>query len=125
LPEWAREGRRVFVAALDDDLNMPEGLAALFDMIHAGHKAIDEATVAPATAAAVCDLLDELDRVLGIRAESEAPGADVRRLAQLRQAAREERNWEESDRLRDRLAEMGWDVRDTPQGPKLKKNSRV
>ena len=47
----------------------------------------------------------------------------MRRLAAEREMARQAKNWAESDRIRGRLAEMGWDVRDTPAGPKLKKRA--
>jgi cysteinyl-tRNA synthetase len=40
-------------------------------------------------------------------------------LADRRAAARREKDWAEADRLRDELSEMGWEVRDGPQGPEL------
>jgi cysteinyl-tRNA synthetase len=45
----------------------------------------------------------------------------VLKLAEARAVARAGKNWTESDRIRDRLAALGWEVRDTPQGPKLKR----
>ena len=36
-----------------------------------------------------------------------------------RQAVREAKNWAESDRLRDEIAKLGWNVKDTKDGPKL------
>ena len=42
-------------------------------------------------------------------------------LMEARAAARAEKNWAESDRIRDALAELGWAVKDTPEGPKLRK----
>jgi cysteinyl-tRNA synthetase len=38
-----------------------------------------------------------------------------------RQAAREQEDWATADRLRDRIADLGWQVQDTPEGPALKK----
>jgi len=53
---------------------------------------------------------------------AEAPPA-VTALADQREAARRTRDWAEADRLRDELREMGWEVRDGPQGPELVKAS--
>lgn len=47
-----------------------------------------------------------------------APDA-VRALVEERQAARSRRDWAAADRLRQRLAELGWQVQDTPEGPRL------
>ena len=51
----------------------------------------------------------------------DAPPADVFSLAEQRIAARTNKNWAESDRLRDELARMGWEVRDGKDGQKVKK----
>ncbi len=57
----------------------------------------------------------------GRRGQAEAPGppADVLALAEQREAARARRDWSRSDALRDEIAALGWEVRDTPDGPKL------
>jgi len=122
LPAWAEEGRSRFVAALDEDLGMPEALGALFDMIHAGNRAINDGQVNTAAAAAVLALLQNFDRVLDVmKKDDEKPGADVVRLADERNAARKAKDWKSSDRLRDEILALGWIVKDTPQGQKLKK----
>ena len=54
-------------------------------------------------------------------AENDGPPEEVRELAAWRQNARDEKDWAESDRLRDEIAELGWQVQDTPEGPKLVK----
>jgi cysteinyl-tRNA synthetase len=122
LPSWAQQALDAFTVALDDDLNVSAGLAALFDMITAGNRAMNEKTLDAASAAAVLGLLDRFDSVLGF-IKPEAQAADVEALALLdqRQAARKAKNWPESDRLRDELKKRGWVIQDTPQGPKLKK----
>ena len=52
--------------------------------------------------------------------EEEAPGT-VLALAERRQAARTERNWAEADALRDEISALGWQVDDTPEGPRLER----
>lgn len=51
------------------------------------------------------------------RAATPEPTAEVLDLVEQRTAARASRDWAEADRLRDRLAERGWQVQDTPEGP--------
>jgi cyanophycinase-like exopeptidase len=53
--------------------------------------------------------------------EEEAAPEEVHALVEQRQKARDEKNWAESDRLRDEIAELGWIVQDTPEGPMLVK----
>jgi hypothetical protein len=53
--------------------------------------------------------------------EEEAPSEEVQALADRRQAARADKNWAESDRLRDEIASYGWQIQDTPEGAKLVK----
>lgn len=123
LPEWAGQARSAFVTALDQDLNISEGLAALFELLRAGNKALDNKVLDAGSAAAVLALWNELDRVLGVlQPPAEAVDPEVQELANQRQAARVAKNWKESDRLRDEIARRGWVVQDTPQGPKLRKN---
>ena len=97
-------------------------MAALFDLVRAGNRALDEEILDAAGAAAVGAGLTELDRVLGFLEPAEAQVDDeIEAMVRRRQAAREARDWAESDRLRDELASLGWQIKDTPQGPKLKK----
>lgn len=53
--------------------------------------------------------------------EEAAEDAEAEKMLQARAAARKEKNWKESDRLRDALRDMGYIVEDTPQGQKLRR----
>lgn len=54
--------------------------------------------------------------------ESDTPPDEVQALVEQRQKARDEKNWAESDRLRDEIAALGWTVQDTPEGAKIVKD---
>ena len=121
-PAWAEVGRTAFRAALSDDLNISGGLAALFDLLRDGNKALDAGAVKPGEARAALAVYDELDRVLGVLQPPAATvDPEVLALVEQRQAARKAKNWAESDRLRDAIAAKGWVVQDTAQGAKVKK----
>ncbi len=122
LPEWAKQARDGFLAALDDDLNISGALGVLFDMVRDGNKALDGKVVGPNQAGAVLSLWNGFDTVLGfLQPVAAAVDPEVQSLVDARQAARKAKNWAESDRLRDLIAAKGWEVKDTAQGAKLKK----
>jgi cysteinyl-tRNA synthetase len=125
-PDWAERGRQAFDAALADDLNLPEALAAVFGIVREGNAALDAGALNAAEAAAVAALLGRCDTVLGVLHFGRTPTgaalpADVQELLAARQAARQARNWAESDRLRDALKTLGWETRDTPAGQTCKR----
>ena len=122
LPEWAETARNRFDAGLADDLNVSESLGALFDLVHAGNRAIDAKTLSAVDAGAVQTLLARFDTVLGFLSKpQEVAPAEALSLLELRQQARQTKNWAEADRVRNELATLGWIIQDTPQGPKLKR----
>ena len=121
LPPWAVIARENFNRAMNTDLNVPEALGALFDMVHTGNRAMDAGAL-EGDAGAVLELLEDFDKVLGVlAAESEEADAEVLALVEARTAARQAKDWAESDRIRDELKARGWEVRDTPDGAKVKK----
>jgi cysteinyl-tRNA synthetase len=113
-----------FDAALDNDLNTPVALAAIFDLVRGTNAATDANRLSPAAAAAAADAIADVLDVLGLR--SLDPGAaaaavpdDVRALADAREGARAARDFAEADRLRHEIAARGFTVRDRPDGPEI------
>jgi cysteinyl-tRNA synthetase len=111
-PEALVPHREAFWDALADDFNTARALAALFEWIGEANKL--------ERPAGDRDLLDML-YVLGLESlmESEEAPPDIVALADRRVAARRAKDWGEADRLRDELLDLGWEVRDGPQGPEL------
>ncbi len=97
-------------------------LAALFGLVRDGNAALDKAE--DFNAASCLDLLRRMDSVFGFiffgRADASIP-ADVQAELDARAAARKAKNWAESDRIRDALRAAGWEVKDTPQGQKVRR----
>jgi cysteinyl-tRNA synthetase len=106
-----------FVAAIDDDLDMPVALALLREILRAALPD-DERRWLILDADLVLGL--DLDRVWDVAADSAAEvPADVGALLAARTDARTARDWMRADALRDELAGMGWDVVDGPAGSRL------
>ena len=103
-----------FREALAEDFNTPKALAEAFGLVSAANQA--EIGGAGTALASMLDLLG-----LGslAEAEREAAGAEAEALLAEREEARGKRDFERADAIRKRLDEMGWEVRDTPQGARL------
>jgi cysteinyl-tRNA synthetase len=116
LPGWAEGPRKRFEDALAQDLNISESLAAVFQLVHDGNKIFDAGGDLGGLQA-VLDLWKRWDSVLGFLQPQTTEMSDaVRLLLDQRRNARAGRNWAESDRIRDELLQLGWEVRDTADG---------
>jgi cysteinyl-tRNA synthetase len=104
-----------FTAAMDDDFGTPEACAVLFEMVREINRLRDTDLAAAAGLAA---RLKQLASVLGVLqleaddflragAEGKVDAAEVEALIQARLQARTDKNWAESDRIRDQLTAMG------------------
>lgn len=127
------ELRERFDAAMGDDLNTPEAIAAVFEVTG---RAGQEISARPEAAGEFSSLAGALQEVLtifgfdlaeelaadvdGVRVRySEEPGESVLRRVADREFARRGKDWPVADRLRDELGDEGWAVEDTPEGPIL------
>jgi cysteinyl-tRNA synthetase len=131
--ELTAQLRERFDAAMQDDLNTPEAVAAIFEVagragqeVSARPEAADEfSSLAEALREALTlfgfDLAEELaSDVDGVRVRySEEPGEDVLRRVAARELARRGKDWPVADRLRAELGAEGWAVEDTAEGPIL------
>ena len=106
--------RERFITAMNDDLNTPQALAALFELtreINRGHDENKQIRSAQ-------ESLRELTGVLGLRLYAEEKGSVqplspyVELLAEIRQELRDAKQWELADRIRDRLQTLGISLED-------------
>jgi cysteinyl-tRNA synthetase len=118
--EWGETGKvdanyaRQFTEQVNDDLNMPRALAVTWEVARSDLPA----PVRKAT-------LLHFDRVLGLGLGDWQPPKEeipdsILALVQKRQQARSEKRWAEADALRQQIVAAGYEVEDTPQGPRVK-----
>src|SRR5256714_2355472 len=113
-----------FENALDDDLNISAALGFLFESIRQTNRAMDEKKLDAASASAWLAWWKQIDTVLDLETEAEIViPPEVAQLANERENARRERNWNRSDELRQRIFALGWEVRDTKDGQKLTRHA--
>ena len=126
LPEVLASALEAFGTALDDDLNVSAGLAAVFDLVRELNRRIEARSLSTVDAARAIATLRDVDQVLGVLPEDEAPlSAEASTLVEARAAARAARDWAASDRLRDELLALGIVVEDTRDGQRWRRASEV
>jgi len=103
-----------FHEAINDDLNMPLAMGTVWEVVRYEKKSKE-----------LAKLLLKFDTVLGLKidekaAQEEIP-QEIQELLQQRQQARTEKNWAESDRLRDEIQDKGYLVKDTKEGTTIER----
>ena len=98
-----------FHQAINDDLNMPLAMSVVWEAVKYADKSPK-----------IAKLLEKFDTVLGIKItekkKQETIPEEILELIEQRKKARQEKNWAESDRLRDLISEKGYVVKDTKEG---------
>jgi cysteinyl-tRNA synthetase len=114
--------RHKFVESMDDDLNIAPGLAALFQFTRRINKIMDQNGLSASDQEKVLKALKHINLVLGVM-DLEPPEVDkeVGGLIERREKARDEKEWETADRLRQELQDAGIEVIDTKEGPVWRK----
>jgi cysteinyl-tRNA synthetase len=116
-PPRAEELERRFYDSLADDFNTPDAVAAVFELVSEANAALGEGKrVGPGP---LRDMLWTLGLENLLEPDSDAPPAEAERLAAEREDARRAKDFATADARRDELAALGWQVRDTPNGPQL------
>ena len=115
--EFASSARQGFQKELFDDLNAAGALAVVFELIKSGMKLRDEEKLSSEDAAAIMQFLNEdFDQIFDIVPKEEQLSdqkiADIEKLIAERDQFRAEKNWSESDRIRDELLAKGIELID-------------
>ena len=113
----AIEFRERFIEAMDDDLNTPRALAALFDLV----REINRERERGSDVTSAQDTLRELAGVMGLtleepRTDNAEAAPFIQTLVDVRTELRAARQFQLADGIRDRLAELGVTVEDSPDG---------
>ena len=103
-----------FHQAINDDMNMPLAMSFVWEVIKFNKKSPE-----------VAKILLKFDSVLGIEIDKENTviniPVEVLNLAKDRQQARKQKDWTESDRLRDEIKKLGFEIKDSKEGFELTK----
>jgi len=121
-----RKTREDFGEMMDDDFNTPRAIAVLQDFVREVNTLLNTSTVGLPILSAINDTFNDLGgRVLGIVPGADATASDrsaeretalIEMLIAIRSRARAEKDWKQSDYIRDQLARVGVILEDRPDG---------
>jgi cysteinyl-tRNA synthetase len=120
--EAVRKAREAFDRALEDDLNTPEALAAVHELVNEGNRLLAEGALTREGAARLRAQIQSMDSVFAVL----MPGEDRlspegQALLDARQEARRMREFQKADEHRKKLEEMGVILEDTPKGTRWRR----
>ncbi len=123
LPVLSKRALQRFEAALDDDLNVAEALAAIHDFVREVNSALANNEIKADDQTLLLDTVAKFDSVFNIfgEAKKEMLDAEIQALVDDRQAARAAKNFARSDEIRNQLAAMGIILEDTKEGMRWKR----
>ena len=108
-----------FKEAMDDDFNTPLALSVFYDLITQTYKLETENKITTADLRSILSFWNKINTVLSLDlnpiGEEKIP-QEVIKLAEARETARQNKNFQEADNLRDQLKEKGYEIEDTAGG---------
>jgi cysteinyl-tRNA synthetase len=108
--------------AMDHDLNVPKALGRLFSFIRHANRFMNNGELDADQVSQVLDFMRQVNRVLDVIDFDENMGDEqIKRLVEERDKARQEKDFQRSDAIRDELRSMGIHVTDSPSGTRWKK----
>ncbi|MCI1895097.1 cysteine--tRNA ligase [Lacticaseibacillus suilingensis] len=110
-----------FIAAMDDDINVQNGLAVVYDLAKLMNEVAGADTVYADTLQALLDVQAQWLAIFGVQFQAELLDADVEALIEKRNAARAAKDFALSDQIRDDLQAKGILLDDTAQGTRWRR----
>jgi len=114
---------REFEKSLKDDINAPEAFAVVFSMIQHINADLQKEALSKFDAQKILDTLKRFDHVLGflsISTKQESIPKELYDALEARQIAREKKDFQTADKMRDMIEQAGFKILDTPDGAVLK-----
>ena len=104
-----------FHTAINDDLNMPSAMSVVWDVVRFPKKSKD-----------LADILLKFDEVLGLKIDEKINEKvdipeEIQKLIEERKVARENKDFELSDQIRDIIKEKGYIIKDSKEGMQIEK----
>ncbi|MBS1267263.1 MAG: Cysteine--tRNA ligase [Candidatus Woesearchaeota archaeon] len=115
------DAKERFMQAMDDDINTPRAFAVLFDLIKKINPLIKENKISSQNAKTVLEFFKEINSIFDfLEFEKQEISKEIESLIQKREQARQNKNYQEADKIRDELKRKGIILEDTPEGVKWK-----
>lgn len=116
---------REFLEAMEDDFNTADAITAIFQLVRVANTACQTPGVSSDSLISAADKILELSEVLGLDVLGEDEGTRipdaVLKLVEKRNKAKQDRDYELADRIREEVSGLGYQIKDTPSGPQVVK----
>ena len=120
--KMCQEIGKKFEVEMDNDLNIPGALSAIFDFLREINRLMDTKDVSKSNVNEIYSTMIRLDTVLGLlKTDEEKISEELKDLIDRREEARLSKDWKKSDQIRNELLEKGIILEDTLEGVKWKK----
>ncbi|MDD4530271.1 MAG: hypothetical protein PHO80_01830, partial [Candidatus Gracilibacteria bacterium] len=117
-----------YIKGLEDDFNTVEAIAVVFEFFKFTNSSVGSNSLLQSEKLAIIDMLKNFDAVLSLfdfsifeKEEKNNIPAEVSKLFQERTNAKQEKNYELADAIREKLSSMGWKVVDDKNGSRVEK----
>jgi len=118
--ELITQFRDKFIEAMDDDFNMPRGLAVLFDIVSAGNKILEAGEDTISKLAGTQSLIEEILDIFGISFKALDVATnhqkDIEKMIKIRSELKQQKKYQDADDIRKKLEERGIILEDTKDG---------
>lgn len=125
LAEMVKDADQEFESSLDDDLNISGALGAVFTLIREVNNYREDNQLTSADAEKLKNFMEKADKILDVlepaAEEKDELSKEEKQLIKAREQARENKNWEKADEIRDKLQERGIMIQDGPEGTTWKR----
>ena len=113
--------KKNFEKAMNDDLNISEALAVIFELVKEINTLMMEGKIGKKNADEIIKLMNDFDKILGILGEKDKKlPAELKKLIGEREKARKEKDFARADKIRNELKEKGIILEDTKDGVRWK-----
>ena len=126
LADATSEAKASFIANMDDDMNTADAITSVYTLVRVLNTHLTAKDVSEKEIKAAADMICELMNVLGLdvrailKKDSGIP-SEVMDLVNQRVEAKKNKDFAKADALRDQVSAMGYQIKDTPQGPQVTK----
>ena len=112
-----------FTKAMDDDFNTPKAMAAIFTMIKKINSELDKGKIDKKQAKEILRFLKQKDKIFNflLSQEKEKIPQKIKELVQQRELLRKAKKWQQADKIRKKIEQKGFCLKDTKKGTKIKK----
>ncbi|OGN03679.1 MAG: cysteine--tRNA ligase [Candidatus Yanofskybacteria bacterium RIFCSPHIGHO2_01_FULL_43_42] len=118
IEEASTQSQKQFTEAMDNDFNTPDALGSVFEFIRTANPMVNTNSLDTKSINSVKLYLEKVNSILGIVTtdKKEIP-EEIQKMIKEREKFRAEKNYEESDKLRDKIRSLGYEIEDTIYGP--------